>query len=72
MPISIDHIKEPERLRVLLHELQDEHRDLDAVIEYLENAHVDDLLLHRLKKRKLLKKDRIAHIERLLNPDIPA
>jgi hypothetical protein len=30
------------------------------------------LLLRRLKKRKLLLKDRIAMIQRMLDPDVPA
>jgi hypothetical protein len=30
------------------------------------------LLLRRLKKRKLHLKDKVAQIERLLEPDIPA
>lgn len=51
-----------------------EHRDLDAVIAQISLAPPpgDELLLRRLKKRKLLLKDRIAIIERLLDPDIPA
>lgn len=51
-----------------------EHRDLDAVIAQISLAPPpgDELLLRRLKKRKLMLKDRIAIIERLLDPDIPA
>ncbi|MBS0346130.1 MAG: DUF465 domain-containing protein [Proteobacteria bacterium] len=54
--------------------LTTEHRDLDAVISQIASAPPpgDELLLRRLKKRKLLVKDRIAIIERLLDPDIPA
>ena len=60
-------------LRTKLHELQVEHRDLDEVISRLEDVPPhDELLLRRLKKRKLLLKDRIALIERMLEPDIPA
>ncbi|MCB1957865.1 MAG: DUF465 domain-containing protein [Rhodocyclaceae bacterium] len=51
-----------------------EHRDLDAVIAQVSIAPPpgDDLLLRRLKKRKLVLKDRISLIERLLDPDVPA
>lgn len=60
-------------LRAQLHELQVEHRDLDLVISHLiENPPPDDLLVRRLKKRKLLLKDRILQLEQMLVPDIPA
>lgn len=56
-----------------LHELQVEHRDLDLVISHLiDNPPPDDLLVRRLKKRKLLLKDRILQLEAMLVPDIPA
>lgn len=60
-------------IRAQLHELQVEHRDLDLVISHLiENPPPDDLLIRRLKKRKLLLKDRILQLEAMLVPDIPA
>ena len=60
-------------LRIQLHELQVEHRDLDLVIGHLlENPPADDLLIRRLKKRKLVLKDRIKLLEGMLVPDIPA
>lgn len=56
-----------------LYELQVEHRDLDQVISHLiENPPPEDLLIRRLKKRKLLLKDRIIQLEEMLVPDIPA
>ena len=60
-------------LRAQLIELQVEHRVLDLVITHLiENPPPDDLLVRRLKKRKLLLKDRILQLEQMLVPDIPA
>ena len=60
-------------IRAQLHELQIEHRDLDLVITHLiDNPPPDDLLIRRLKKRKLLLKDRIQQLEEILVPDIPA
>ena len=51
-------------------ELRAEHRDLDAAIARLDSAPPEDeLLIRRLKKRKLQLKDRIAVLERLLEPD---
>ncbi len=60
-------------LRHQLQELQVEHRDLDLVISHLtDSPSPDDLLMRRLKKRKLALKDRILHLEQMLVPDIPA
>lgn len=60
-------------VRTQLHELQVEHRDLDQVIDHLTlSPPPDELLVRRLKKRKLLLKDRILILEQLLVPDIPA
>jgi len=53
-----------------LAELKAEHRDLDDAISRLDTSPQDDeLLLRRLKKRKLALKDRISVIERMLEPD---
>jgi len=58
-----------ERLAVL----RIEHRDLDAAIDALRAAlATDQLLLARLKKRKLRLKDEISHLEDLAIPDISA
>ena len=53
--------------------LREEHRDLDAAIEALRNAgQVDQLQLQRLKKRKLLLRDKLSQLEDQLTPDIIA
>lgn len=50
-----------------------EHADLDAAIEMLVQAgQADQMLLQRLKKRKLALKDRIVQLENILLPDIIA
>lgn len=65
--------EETAEVRAQLYELQVEHRDLDLVIEHLTlNPPPDQLLIRRLKKRKLQLKDRIILLERMLVPDIPA
>ncbi len=56
-----------------LAKLQQEHRDLDAAIEALGGQRSADLIqLQRLKKRKLVLRDRIAFVEDQLTPDIIA
>lgn len=65
--------EEPEKLRARLEALTVEHRDLDeAIAQMLALPPRDELLLRRLKKRKLQLKDRITLIERMLEPDVPA
>jgi hypothetical protein len=62
-----------ELLRAKLATLKSEHRDLDDVISRLaQHAPLDQLQMQRLKKRKLLLKDRIAKLESELVPDIIA
>ena len=56
-----------------LAELRVEHRDLDDVIaRLLEGPFVDQLQIRRMKKRKLMLKDVIAHLESALIPDLDA
>jgi len=54
-------------------ELRIEHADLDASIDRLGDAVPrDELLLRRLKKRRLGLRDEIARLERALDPQEPA
>jgi hypothetical protein len=66
--------KEEEReLREQLGRLQQEHRDLDAAIAALETSPGSDIIqVQRLKKRKLMLRDKIRAIEDQLTPDIIA
>jgi len=60
-------------LREELVKLRAEHRDLDDEIVTLEaSATAEQLLIKRLKKRKLVIKDRISVVEDQLLPDIIA
>jgi len=66
-------MKTDEVLRVELEVHRAEHRDMDDAIAALhERGFADPLTLQRLKKRKLMLKDRIALIEDRLTPDIIA
>ncbi|MFN4362119.1 MAG: YdcH family protein [Hylemonella sp.] len=54
-------------------ELRMEHADLDAMIDRLgHEAVVDELMVRRLKKRRLVLRDEIARLEHELTPDEPA
>jgi hypothetical protein len=56
-----------------LSRLKQEHRDLDTAIDALENVVAgDQLQIQRLKKRKLILKDRMSFLEDQLTPDIIA
>ena len=60
-------------LRIELAQLRQEHRDLDVAVQALAAAGSSDALqLQRLKKKKLVLKDRIASLEDQLFPDIIA
>ncbi|MEY3553340.1 MAG: hypothetical protein RL735_1688 [Pseudomonadota bacterium] len=53
--------------------LREEHRDLDAAIDALEEVgKSDQLQIQRLKKRKLVLRDRLTFLDDLLTPDIIA
>jgi hypothetical protein len=54
-------------------ELRIEHADLDASIDSLsEVAPQDELLLRRLKKRRLALRDQIVRLENAIDPKEPA
>ncbi len=65
---------EEEEIRRELAQLRLEHRDLDlAIAAMIESPKtVDTIRIQRLKKRKLVLKDRIATLEDRLLPDIIA
>lgn len=50
-----------------------EHADLDALIDRTSHELVlDELMMRRLKKRRLVLRDEIARLEHELTPDEPA
>ena len=65
--------EEKAHIRSRLHALEIEHHDLDDVIIRLAaDPKQDQLLLQRLKKRKLILKDQIQRLRARLIPDIIA
>ena len=60
----------PERQLI---ELRMEHADLDAMIDRAAtDSPVDELMMRRLKKRRLALRDEIARVERTIDPNEPA
>ena len=56
-----------------LKNLEQEHRDIDEVLTQLQEKQTVDLLqIKRLKKRKLLLKDKIFYLKNKIEPDIIA
>jgi len=67
--IDVEVFKNVERLK----ELRVEHQDLDQVISRLViDPEVDQIMLRRLKKRKLMLKDMITQLESDRIPDLNA
>ena len=67
--IDLEVFKNVERLK----ELRVEHQDLDQVISRLVvDPQVDQIMLRRLKKRKLMIKDMITQLESDRIPDLNA
>ena len=61
------------KLIEILKNFEQEHRDLDEILTQLqEKKTVDFLQIQRLKKRKLVLKDKIIDIRNKIEPDIIA
>ena len=59
-----------DKLLEILKNFEQEHRDLDQIlIQLQEKSTVDFLQIQRLKKRKLVLKDKIIDIKNKLEPD---
>ena len=66
-------MEETDKLLEVLKNFEQEHKDLDEIlIELQEKSTVDFLQIQRLKKRKLILKDKIIEIKNKLEPDIIA
>ena len=65
-----DNLHSPQRRLI---ELRMEHADLAALIDQAAGERpLDDLVLRRLKKRRLVLRDQIARLEAQLEPPEPA
>ena len=69
-PSADINLRSPQRALI---ELRMAHADLDSLIDRAaEQMPADDLVLRRLKKRKLQIKDSILLLQMQLVPDVPA
>lgn len=65
-----DNLHSPQRQLI---ELRIEHADLNSLIDRMAvQTPIDELVLRRLKKRRLLLRDRIVQLEVQLDPPEPA
>ncbi len=66
-------MEDTNKLLQVLKNFEQEHRDLDQILIQLQEKNtVDFLQIQRLKKRKLILKDKIIDIRNKLEPDIIA
>ena len=66
-------MEDTNKLLDILKNCEQEHRDLDQILIQLQEKNTVDLLqIQRLKKRKLILKDKIIEIKNKLEPDIIA
>ena len=66
-------MNDSDKLIETLKNFEQEHRDLDEIlIQLQEKKTVDFLQIQRLKKRKLILKDKIIDIKNKIEPDIIA
>jgi hypothetical protein len=65
-----DNLHSPQRWLI---ELRIEHADLDSLIDRMAvQSPVDELVMRRLKKRRLALRDQIVRLEAQLDPPEPA
>ncbi|HVK92953.1 MAG TPA: YdcH family protein [Mycoplana sp.] len=64
--------QEQAELRLAIARLRQEHEDYDAAINAMIKVGCDALRVQRMKKKKLVIKDRISKIEDQIIPDIIA
>ena len=65
-----DNLHSPQRRLI---EMRIEHADLDSLIDTMGvQSPIDELVVRRLKKRRLLLRDQIVRLETELDPPEPA
>ena len=66
-------MEDADKLIEVLKSFEQEHRDLDEILIQLQGKNtIDFLQIKRLKKRKLILKDKIIEIKNKIEPDIIA
>ncbi|MBI29639.1 MAG: hypothetical protein CFH21_01001 [Alphaproteobacteria bacterium MarineAlpha5_Bin11] len=66
-------MEQNENLKNILNHFEEEHRDLDEIIHQMyANKTINLMQIKRLKKRKLLLRDKIIKLKNQIEPDIIA
>lgn len=64
--------QEQAEIRLMVARLRQEHEDFDAAINAMIETGCDALRIQRMKKKKLVIKDRLSKLEDQIVPDIIA
>ena len=64
--------QEQAEIRLMVARLRQEHEDYDAAINAMIQTGCDDLRIQRMKKKKLVIKDKLSKLEDQIIPDIIA
>lgn len=64
--------QEQAELRLVIARLRQEHADFDAAIDAMVKVECDQLQIQRMKKKKLVIKDKLQKLENRIIPDIIA
>ncbi|MBW3097862.1 YdcH family protein [Pseudohoeflea coraliihabitans] len=64
--------QEQAELRMMVARLRHEHEDYDAAINAMLKVGCDQLRIQRMKKKKLVIKDKLSQLEDQIIPDIIA
>ena len=59
-------------VEIELRKLKEKHKNIDVILSDIKNPILDPLILRRLKKEKLLLKDKIQKIKSQITPNIIA
>ena len=72
MPKKKTSPKNVSTVEIELRKLKEKHKNIDVILSDIKNPILDPLILRRLKKEKLLLKDKIQKIKSQITPNIIA
>ena len=72
MPKKKTSPKNVSTVEIELRKLKEKHKNIDVILSDIKNPILDPLILRRLKKEKLLLKDKIQKMKSQITPNIIA